>query len=112
MQYSGKEMMRFKGRNSACYHVIRGAHTVLQSSQQGDDASIQQVPIIVQTHDVTVEHPAELQHKPEKSRPEFTEKHNLNSTGERFCIYLSSINAQLLCLYHLRATTPNEKTKP
>lgn len=37
------------------------ARTILQSSQQGDDTSIQQVSIIVETHQVTVEHPAELQ---------------------------------------------------
>jgi len=37
------------------------AHTVLQGRQQGDDASIQQVPVVVETHHVAVEHPAELQ---------------------------------------------------
>lgn len=37
------------------------AHTVLQGSQQGDETSIQHVSAIVQTHQVAVEHPAELQ---------------------------------------------------
>lgn len=37
------------------------AHTVLQGSQQGNDTSIQHVSIVVETHQVAVEHPAELQ---------------------------------------------------
>lgn len=37
------------------------AHTVLQGSQQGNETSIQHVSVIVQTHQVAVEHPAELQ---------------------------------------------------
>lgn len=48
------------------------AHTVLQGSQQGGDTSIQQVPIVVETHHVTVEHPAELQPQSAESGPTFT----------------------------------------
>lgn len=36
-------------------------HTILQSGQQGDEAGIQHVSVILQTNQVTVEHPAELQ---------------------------------------------------
>ena len=45
------------------------AHTVLQGSQQGNDTSVQHVAVVVQTHDVTVEHPAELQQESAESGP-------------------------------------------
>ena len=35
--------------------------TVLERSEQGDDARVQQVAVIVETHEVTVQHPAQLQ---------------------------------------------------
>ena len=34
--------------------------TVPQSCQQGDETDIQKVPIVVQTHEVAVQHPAQL----------------------------------------------------
>lgn len=37
------------------------APTVLQSSQQGDDTSVPEIPVVVQTHQVAVEHPAQLE---------------------------------------------------
>lgn len=46
--------------NSIATNVFT-AHTVLQGSQQGNDTSIQHVSIVVETHQVAVEHPAELQ---------------------------------------------------
>lgn len=45
------------------------ARTVLQGSQQGDDTSVQHVPIVVEAHQVTVEHPAELQPESAESGP-------------------------------------------
>lgn len=49
-----------KQMNSVATTVFT-AHTVLQGSQQGNETSIQHVAAIVQTHQVAVEHPAELQ---------------------------------------------------
>lgn len=45
------------------------SHTVLQGSQQGNGTSVQQVPVVVETHQVAVEHPAELQPEPAESGP-------------------------------------------
>lgn len=52
--------------------VFFTARTVLQGSEQGNDTSIQHVPIVVETHQVTVEHPAELQPQSTQSGPTFT----------------------------------------
>lgn len=68
------------GEQGNCYYTNKkhltkpanfffSAHTVLQGSQQGNDTSIQHVPIVVETHHVTVEHPAELQPESAESEP-------------------------------------------
>lgn len=82
------------------------AHTVLQGRQQGDDASIQQVPVVVETHHVAVEHPAELQAGLAVRTNDKTFTPNVVSGLQcTYRIYLSSFNAQVLRLYHLRAAT-------
>lgn len=56
-----KEKKNYLFSYRATVKYMIAARTVLQGSQQGNDTSIQQVPIVVETHDVTVQHPAELQ---------------------------------------------------
>lgn len=46
--------------NRACVCVCVSP-TVLERCEQGDDASVQQVAVVVETHEVTVQHPAQLE---------------------------------------------------
>lgn len=85
--------------------VFITVHTVSQSSQQGNDTSVQHIPIVVEAHDVTVEHPAELQPQPAPSEPMMSSSYN-SLTNTMIWVYLSSVNAQVLCLDHFRAAKP------